>query len=414
MTTLAENLHRFVEDKCKHHAVEIGFLYFQTNPIRPYAKANFGKWQRGSKTFYVLPGILPSRKIGFNNYVYVYREQNLRALIDVVDPNAPSPFNASFLSQLAYLQDLPVTVLGLANVTNPQPNEINIGNHIDFAIKSYTRNNVNVQCAETHLTNYLIDVSGSATRDANDMCNFTLNSSNLNKLNTIKEFESVTHEVGKGISTTIDIKQIYDDDWILAVFNLTRISVGMPQIGGAKRYAIHKNRKYLIRYGQRGGSYINVNNKKKYLKAQVQSGGMYDDSNDDVITPFDPSNQLSDLIANMLIAPLSSCTRFKGAQIIYDYGKVLTKYKDHPPLIMICEYDHSHVYDIFSLDSKMLTDIIHEVDDIVKQEARKKLQQMAKAISERVMSRCVGDGLAHPTPYTLRRKHASRMMRPSP
>lgn len=174
------NLSAFVQSLMKN-PTKILFLYFTVKKT-PYVKTKFGKWEfkTDNSVYYILPG-------DDENFAYVYRDSQLKALIDIIDPNAPSPFNASFDAPAPHDPKYEVSLVG-HSVISKDPTEVNIGNHLDYSIRQYTRNKTKVRVVSSHLTKYTIHPDGSATRDAQVQSDFTLEQTDTDFLDSLARF----------------------------------------------------------------------------------------------------------------------------------------------------------------------------------------------------------------------------------
>lgn len=336
-----KNLNGFIQTLMKNPS-EILFLDFMMNSKKPYVKTMFGKWEFAAEkeTYYVLPED-DEHFFANEHFAYVYRDTHLKALIDVVDPNKISPLNDSFDASALH------------------KNEVYIGNHLDFSIRHYTRQQNKVRVIYSHVTKYIIDANGRAFRDTQVQANFTLEQVHGNFVDSVEDFERTNHEVGRGLKTGLSIDMIFDQDkeWLLPLFNLTRVCLGLSQKGGAKRkYHEHNNKKCLVRKGPKEGEYIIVDKKRKYLKKQ-SGGGTNMES-------MIMSEMFSDLLYDMFVFPMIDKKCIEGMQVIFDYGQELTEYKDNLHLVLMYQYESRQKDDIFVIDGDTFLNAIEEKNNM--------------------------------------------------
>ncbi len=326
------NINTFVSDLTAN-PTNILFLYFTSKG--PIVKTKFGKWQVGEHTFYVIPG-------NNKNYVYAYLETGLKGLIDVGKSGTPSPFNANFVASASVDTEFPVEVLG--PTTLPYPNSVNIGNHIDFSVHSFTRNKQIVTVIQTHLTNYDILYNGTAERNAEAIVNFTLDIIPDNAFDSLDTFSEIHHDY-KGNINEATLKSVYGKDKgvIQAIYNLSCITLGIEAKSGGnqiKQYHKYRGKRYLVREGTKGGKYILVNKKKIYIKKQT--GGTLLPSN------FD------NMIYETFVKPVSEAAHgFMGAEVFFDIDNELTNFPKESSITIIYDFDE-HVFDIFQIDAKIV------------------------------------------------------------
>ena len=347
------NLNGFIQTLMKNPS-KILFLYFTMKQI-PYVKTKFGKWEftTQKETYYVLPG-------DDEHFAYVYRDTHLKALIDMVNPNEVSPFNVSFDASAPIDHKYAVSIAGPSSLSSvPPTNEVHVGNHLDFSIRHYSRQQNKVRVISSHLTKYIIDANGSAFRDAQVQADFTLEQVPSSFVDSIEDFNKTKHEI-RGLITPISLDIIFDQDeeWLLPMFNLTRVCLGMPQKGGGnKKYYNLKNKKFLVKRGPKGGEYIVVGEKRRYLKRQ--SGGDID------IETIVMGEHFSKLLYDMFVFPMRNVKRnIIGVKVIFDYGHELTEYKDTYHLVLMYEFESGQKVDIFIIDGDTLLNAIEEMHDI--------------------------------------------------
>lgn len=392
------NLNNFTYGLLKN-PVKILYLYFNKDAKKPRVKTKFGEWKFPStgETFYVIPG-------ESDEYAYVYSTSGLKALIDVSSPNKPSPMNASFDSTAPYTHAYEVNVLGPvpSSTTSSQPNEVFIGNHLDFSINSYTRNNQRITVVSAHVTKYDIDPQGTATRDATVYSDFTfeniINTPNI--LQTKTDFENIHHEV-RGMSTGLTIGQIFnpqDTMWLLPFYNLTRKTIGLAQLGGSinKQYHMYNKKKYLIRQGPKGGKYIVVNSEKKYVPQLTFGGGTYSEvptsmpSEERDIEPILNGEDFSDIIYDMFVKPIGEIeTNLEGVRVVFDYGKVLTEHNDSSHFEIIYEFEKGRILDVFVVPTDIVLQSIEEnkTPSILNKPNNDKLRMLGTNCKNRIMRR---------------------------
>jgi hypothetical protein len=335
----------------------------------PYVKTKFGKWEFTSKkeTCFVLPG-------DDENFAYVYRETQLKALIDIIDPSKVSPFNASFdaLAPIDHKYQVSVISPHSSNFSS-QENEVYVGNHLDFSIRRYSRQQNKVQVISSHLTKYIINANGSATRDTQVQTDFTLEQVPNNFVDSVEDFKKTNHEV-RGLKTGLSVDMIFDQDkeWLLPLFNLTRVCLGLSQKGGAlRKYHNYRNKKHLVRQGKNGGEYIIVDQKRKYLRKHY--GGNILDIENIVM-----SEKFHELLYEIFLFPMQEVKRnIVGMQVIFDYGQELTQYKDSLHLVLMYEFDDGQKVDIFVIDGDTFLHAIEETNDITI-DVRPNLERVAK------------------------------------
>jgi len=362
------NLRTFTNNLILKNPSKILFLYFTVKKT-PYVRTKFGKWETKNTVYYVLPG-------DDQNFTYVYRDSNLKALIDIINPNSPSPFNSTFNSKAPYDHKYEVSVKGPAS-SGPSKNEVFVGNHLDFSIRRYKRNHNPVRVISSHLTKYEIHPNGSATRDAQVQADFTLEQITANNLDNIKNFSKIYHEV-RGLSSSLTIDEIFDQDreWILPFYNLTRITLGLSQSqqgGRHVKYHTYKNRKYKVQVGKKGGEYIVVNNKRKYLKKR-QVGGTLE------LESMVMSKAFSDILYELYLQPMQEVKKnIVGLKVLFDYGKELTEYKNDLHIVLVYEFDDVEKVDIFVIDGNILLNAIEERNSGIKEKPNlEKLTQIAE------------------------------------
>ena len=344
-------LKTFVET-CLKTPSRIYFLYFgASKDPTPFIKGFFGTWKTNQNTYYVIAG----RKC---NYIYVYQDHGLERLIRL-GSGGPSGFNAQALKTADVENAFKASVLPSTSMPS-SPDDIwaKIGNHIDFAVTSRTREHP-LLVFENHMTSYEIAADGSCQREA-PSCNFSyveVAKYNPAFCDTIDDFKRIKQESWVKpqlyLSEDITMKKVYDDKWITAVFNLTRIALGKFQdfSGGAmKKYHVYNKRRYIVKTGPRGGEYILINSRKVYLKVQKPflDGGMMDLSMQDVID----NDKFHTFIHSTFIVPMSD--HESNARVFID-----TRTKNNH-VVFFFEYGPEFNTKIFTIDQKILLDAYHE------------------------------------------------------
>jgi hypothetical protein len=360
-TTYVDNLHNFVTNLPK---TNIYFLYFMQKNMIPkvkctfgectFGECTFGEWSLGTDKNYVLPGI-------DHNFAYVYKDDSLKLLVDPY-PNSPSPFNAQFVAHAPTDTEINVIIKGLAHAHISDPNEVFLGHHIDFNIIEMRIQKQIIRC---HLTAYNLSINNKFIREETP-CNFTMQDVNPNYLNDINEFKKIACEPRIGsISSGYNMTTFCDSKWHNIVFNLTRITKGLTQLGGNKlqkqKYSYNK-KLYTIHNGKRGESYIMVNNHRKYLKNK-QSGGTLPEQRKKLIE----SEEFSDLIYNTFYAPLSSHkNKLEGMQFIYDSENEISE-KGSENMVIIYEFAEYNIQ-IYSINAEYIFQMYgSKSDDKLKQ-----------------------------------------------
>ncbi len=331
-TTYVNNLHNFVDGIITNPTTKtnIHFLYFMQNNMTPKIKCTFGKWVLGSGSDinYVLPAI-------HDNFVYVYKPDSLKLLVDPY-PNAPSPFNTSFLAHAPINTDFNVIIKGIANT--PDPNEVYLGHHIDFGIIETRARKQIVKC---HLTVYNLLANNTFDREAIP-CNFTIQDVESlipNYVNNITDFKTITCEYppGSGSGQGHNMNTFCDPKWHNIIFNLTRIIKNLPQLGGNKLQKYSYNKKlYTVHYGKRGGAYILLNKRRKYL-TNKQSGGTLEEERTKLLN----SEEFSHLIYSTFYTPVNNNKKLESMQFIYDFKNEVSE-KGNTNMVIIYEFPNNN------------------------------------------------------------------------
>lgn len=339
------NLNSFMNSLMKN-PVKILFLYF-TVKKKPYVRTKFGKWELPNKdVMYVLPG-------DDENFAYVYRDTELKAMIDIVDPNSPDPFDASYNARAPVDHRYEVAI----PQNRKTHREVAIGNHLDFSIRRFTRDKHPVLVISTHLTKYVIESDGSVDRQVASQTDFTLEGLTGDELKSMEKFSKIHHEI-RGKTTGLSIKSLFENDdsvWIPPFYHLTKITLGLPQSGGSQRYKLYGRHRYLIHTDTRQGEYIMVKRQRKYLNDQ--HGGAPD--LDEIVM----SERFSDLLYDVFTHPMQRHSNLLGMKVYFDYGQELTEDKDGMHLVLLYEYGTMDIIEhvnIFVIDGRILLNAIEE------------------------------------------------------
>jgi hypothetical protein len=195
------------------------------------------------------------------SYVYVYKESDLKVLVEIIHKDVPKPagtFSSGHTSvKHAFTSFFDVKIL------DTHMGDVNIGNHVDFGVHGLKDGHVLIKSHYTSYTN--IDRLPMLRNE--DNCNFVVKDQNFEDFN---EFSGVTCESrdGKALGTVDNVYSTYHDR--LVMFYLCGVVLGKRRHGGGvkKKYKSHKGRNYLIRCGKRGGQYIQVKGAKVYKRQQ--------------------------------------------------------------------------------------------------------------------------------------------------
>jgi hypothetical protein len=294
------NLKSFVESLPK---TKIQFLYFHASDLTtPRMKETFGEWKIGAESVYVIHGV-------DYNYVYVYKQSDLKLLLANVRPCKNARSNTSYV----------VNVMN-ANISY----DTNIGNHIDLSIHANKRDNK--VFIKSHAAEYDLDVITMSFRRNADACNFTLTPENLALINqSISKFQELKCEDRFGntlMNTTVN--SIYNppnhknDLYVVIIHELCSIITSSRVNGGQtkrkrkpEKYK-YKAKYYTVNYGSRGGSYITIDNGRKIYLKQKQKGGNKQFTDDKFI------RFLGTNIVSKVAEKINPPDYLTGVQVIHD------------------------------------------------------------------------------------------------
>lgn len=195
------------------------------------------------------------------SYVYVYRESDLKVLVEIIHKDVPKPadtFSSGHTSvKHAFKSFFDVKII------DTHKGDVNIGNHVDFGIHGLRDGQVLIK---SHYTSYT-NIDNSPMLRIEDNCNFVVRDQNFEDYNQFSRIACESRE-GETLGTMSKVYTTHHDR--LVMFHLCGIVLGRKKQGGGvkKKYKSHKGRQYLIRYGKRGGEYIQVKGSKLYRRQQ--------------------------------------------------------------------------------------------------------------------------------------------------
>lgn len=242
-----KRLQYFVNGLSETH---VKILYFLKSDLKhPKLKTRFRKWVVDGSNCFVMPGKDP-------NFVYVYSHTEAKKLVTVV----PDLNSGSFTSQPA-----PIQHVYNVKVTNHEDGDTLVGDHVDFSISGVRKTGKVV--VRSHLT-YYDDLEKEEVKRNDLPCNFYLDTVVLKNITTFGSINCIgKNDVPLG---TVPKRVYQDKTYLNVVFELCQIVAGLQS--GGRAMVTYKENRYVINTGKRGGSYIDVGNRKVYLKRPLQGG----------------------------------------------------------------------------------------------------------------------------------------------
>lgn len=323
---MMDNLSTFINNLEK---TSIKFLYYNASDLsKPKVRDVFSKWKLDNQHLYIIPG-------ASRNYCYVYQESPLKLLIEYDHgPNA-APNIANVGAPLKSAYDVKVKGETFDGIN---PYSVNIGNHVDYCFK---RQRDNDPLFETHKTSYSGWDQEEASRSTKE-CNFKLSTFlHVNSLSTFRDITCLNEVPQKRC------RDIYDPLELNAIFQLTRICIGITQ------NIYHAGKPYKCRKDKKGKSYIMCNRKKVYLthitKPIKQSGGGMSYKG---LTFFSDS-VLTFIQKTFFYKIVQSRIDINSIKIIYDEMNEL-HVNGNQHVVFLYEYADLKSFNLFFIDMKTL------------------------------------------------------------
>lgn len=224
LQTAKDNLTKFIDNL---DASSIQFLYFSPSKIdlqnlKPQLRINIKKWDNN----FIANG-------SYKGWCYVYKNNNLRRLIQLNDDNT--------IEIVGYVKDNNYAEFKGGSIV------ADIGNHITFGIEGQRTGNILIK---THKTTYdeNIDNPSSFSRNQID-CNFILNGQIDNTSQCEYKFYTDNPPI-------ITINMVYGED-LKIIKDLVDIVLNNKTVGGNKYY-VYRGHRYIVRNGKNGGKYIKL------------------------------------------------------------------------------------------------------------------------------------------------------------
>lgn len=305
---------------------EILILYFTTNKTNngielvPSKRENFKKYI----SYYIYPGT--------SGWCYIYKDIHLKELIDIDD----SGNILGFSKQQNYSE-----LIG-GNPLNRTTTEAIIGNHFTLGLDPTERNTKIL--LRTHKTEYYqVDTSEFLFRKHSEECNIVLK--NLIDINTTMCENKMKDQ---------SILTRYNNEPDVSILSeLINEIIIKGNLGGCKEYSNYKGKRYLIKIGNKGGKYIELqqNTTRLYISKKQKGGNN--------IT-FSPEFQafLSTYIFNPVKQNRQDLQRIK---LIYGNKKYITviySFSDPIESVQIFYIDAHKAYDAFIDNISTSTKII--------------------------------------------------------
>lgn len=303
---------------------KIKFVYFLAHKLdTPLVKSEFRKLTLKNNTYYLIHGSQPQ-------FIYAYKTSDLQLILAYDHgPNAaslqPSTFNI--------IEHSRSTLLSHSN--DRKYDNAYAGNHVDFATLRQRDNDTLFKVHYTWYDNWFEPVASRSTY----ACNYKMSGA-INNLDSIEAFKA-TQCLGQDNLPIPSTCAIFKDESDI-VLALTRIACGL-KVKTSNETIQRGGKKYVCRYGCRGGRYIMVNGKKKYL---TQRGG--------ATSIFDDDNFLAFIKEKILVHVAAALgDRLNAITIIYDEANVLSSTL-HDMMLFRYDMDDLHSAAFYYIDANVL------------------------------------------------------------
>lgn len=235
---------------------EFRVLYFIKDKGQYVPRLNTiaGKWKTTvvpNETLYVVEGLE-------SGFCYIYRETQIKYNV-VLDDNKVVAFDNKNYAPFP----------GGGKITTVD--ETNWGDHLTVEVQtSFANRNLLVYC--THVTNYIEDNKPGTYFPSRLGCV-------THVTDTINSTTQCLHNSIPDGSTMDKYRLITNEDTILKIITKMHDIMMGKSSGGRKKteYITHNGKKYVLHKGKKGGTYIKVNDSKKYISRntsqQIKSGG---------------------------------------------------------------------------------------------------------------------------------------------